>query len=632
MTKPVDSDRKTALTYGGKAVGQALKQGGVDSVFGIYGSINIAIEEANRQGVKMYHVRHEQSAGFAADAYARCLRKPGVCFSSSAPGFANLVSPIAQAKGAMSPVVLLNGQHGTTGDALDTVQEGYAAEVMRPFAKWTHRCLDWNMNSYWVRKALTESVQYPPGPIVLEFPRNSLNSRGPDRQMKYLANGGPLPARSQGDPVEIDRAVRMLLEAERPLLIVGDGVYWSDGMEALREVAEYLKIPVNSRRTARGALREDHPLALGSGYRGELIRAADVICIVGLRATWLEEWFEPPEWSRGAKYIQVQETAGEIWPALPTEAAIVGACGPVLGQMLAAAKDRAKTPPSREAWLAKLAEVREKYRRRQSETLERHLKSHPRLMHPDVLGTRLAQFLDPGATIIFDSFTGTAFLTDKLEAKFSGQILDAGLHQPVGHGIGMCVGAQVARPGKQVVTLIGDGGFGISAMDMETLLRYKLPAVIVLINNSSWAGVAAGHDLFYPDMGSWDNSPGIRYDRMFRELGCHTEYVERPDEIVPALDRSFSSGKASVVNVVADTADVHPFRLRICWGDVWTRDDLDELPEGARAQLRKGASAGSIRRTRKFWLDNGVDIPAADLAKLADFPEEQLDEEPGKLR
>src|SRR5208282_5836359 len=158
MTKPVDSDRKTEMTYGGKVVGQALKQGGVDSVFGIYGSINLAIEEANRQGVKMYHFRHEQSAGFAADAYARCLRKPGVCFSSSAPGFVNLVSPIAQAKGAMSPVVLLNGQHGTTGDGLDTIQEGYATEVMRPFAKWTHRCLDWNMHSYWVQKALTESV------------------------------------------------------------------------------------------------------------------------------------------------------------------------------------------------------------------------------------------------------------------------------------------------------------------------------------------------------------------------------------------------------------------------------------------------------------------------------------------
>jgi acetolactate synthase-1/2/3 large subunit len=161
------------------------------------------------------------------------------------------------------------------------------------------------MHSYWVQKALTESVQYPPGPIVLEFPRNSLNSRGPEQQLKYLANGGPHPSKPQGDPDEVDRAVRLLLEAQRPLLIVGDGVYWSDGMEELREVAEYLKIPVHSRRTARGALPEDHPLAFTGGYRSELLRGADVICIVGLRATWLEEWFEPPEWSGSPKYIQV---------------------------------------------------------------------------------------------------------------------------------------------------------------------------------------------------------------------------------------------------------------------------------------------------------------------------------------
>ena len=618
------ADGESKITYGGKVVGRALKQGGVEAVFGIYGSINLAIEEANRLGVKMYHFRHEQSAGFAADAYARCLRRPGVCFSSSAPGFVNLVSPIAQAKGTLSPVVLLNGQHGISGDGLDTVQEGYATEVMKPFAKWTHRCLDWNLHSYWVTKALAESVQYPPGPVVLEFPRNSLNVRGPERQMKYLSEGRPQPTWPHGDPREVERAVKLLLAAERPLLIVGDGVYWSDGMRALREFVEYLNIPVHSRRTARGAVPENHPLAFTGGYRAGLLRDADVICIVGLRATWLEEWFEPPEWTRSAKYIQVQETAAEIWPALATEVAVVGCSGPVLTQMLAAAKDLTKSPPGRDSWLAQLTDARTKFKSRQAENLERHLKSGKRVMHPEILGSRLAEFLDSSATIIFDSFTGTSFFTDKLEAKFAGQILDAGLHQPVGHGIGMCVGAQVARPCKPVVTLIGDGGFGISAMDMETLLRHKLPAVVVLLNNSSWAGVAAGHDLFYPDMGSWDNLSGIRYDRMFRELGCHTEHVEKPEEIVPALDRSFSSGKPAVVNVVGDTNDVHPFRLRICWGDAWTRGDIDSLPEGAKAQLRKAASPATIHRTRKFWLDNGVDIPAEELAAMADFPKEKL--------
>src|SRR5262245_30087807 len=144
-------------TYGGQVIARALKDGGVEHLFGVHGSINLAIEEANRLGIPMVHFRHEQAAGFAADAYARCRRLPGVCFASAAPGWTNIVSPIAQAKSALSPVVLLVGQHGTPGDGLHTVQEGYAADILAPMTKWTHRCLDWNLHSYWVEKALRES-------------------------------------------------------------------------------------------------------------------------------------------------------------------------------------------------------------------------------------------------------------------------------------------------------------------------------------------------------------------------------------------------------------------------------------------------------------------------------------------
>lgn len=624
MTVEEQTANLSEMSYGGEVVGRALKENGVDSLFGIYGTLGLALEEACRQGVKWYHFRHEQSAGFAADAYARCLRKPGVCFSSSAPGFTNLVSPIAQAMGVQSPVVLLNGQHGVTGDGLNTIQEGQAHEVLKPFAKWTHRCLDWNTHSYWVRKALTESVQYPPGPVVLEFPRNSLNVRGRLRQQKYVPESKlARPAPSQGDPTTVERAVRLLSEAARPLLIAGDGVYWSDASEQLRQLAELLEIPVHSRRTARGAVREDHPLAFTGGYRSELLRNADVICIIGLRATWLEEWFEPPEWSTTAKYIQIQETSAEIWPGLPTEHAIVGSSSQVLRQMIEAAREQGARTSKREPWLAKLNEERARFKQRQQTVVERY-SSPDKLLHPHVLGARIAEFLDSNATIIYDSFTATSFLTDKLEAKFAGQILDAGLHQPVGHGIGMAIGAQIARPGRQVLALMGDGGFGISAMDMETLLRYKLPAVIVLLNNSSWAGVAAGHDLFYPDMGSWENLPGIRYDRMFKELGCHTEHVERGEEITGALSRAFESGMPAIVHVIGDTHDVHPLRLRVAWGDTWSRNNIGQLPPGARALLKRSATPATIRRVQKFWADNGVHIPLDELAELAEFPKDQL--------
>ncbi|MFC2950574.1 thiamine pyrophosphate-binding protein [Marinicaulis aureus] len=622
--KPAESNE----TFGGEVIGRTLKEAGVEATFGIYGSIGLAIEAASQRGVKMYHFRHEQSAGFAADAYARCLKKPGICFSSSAPGFTNLVSPIAQAQSALSPVVLLNGQHGTTGDGVNTIQEGYAADVLKPFSKWTHRCLDWNMHAYWTKKALTESVQYPPGPVVLEFPRNALNAKGPDRQLKYEpAAKTPSPSLPFGDPQEIERVVAMLRDAKRPLLIAGDGVYWSDGMKALKDVAEQLAIPVHTRRTARGAVAENHSLAFTGGYRGALFRNADVICLIGMRASYLEEWFEPPEWRRDVRYIQIAECANEVWPGLPTEIAVVGAAGPVLSQMLTVAKALSPTPPAREEWLNTLGAAREKFKLRQGEAVDSWRARKGELIHPHVLGASIADVLDDQSTVIFDSFTATSFLTDKLESKYASQILDAGLHQPVGHGIGMAVGAQIARPGRQVLALMGDGGFGISAMDMETLLRYNLPAVIVLMNNNSWSTVAAGHDEFYPEMGSWDNTHDIRYDRMFKELGCHTEHCVEPDEITPALDRAFASGKPSLVHVVADTRDIHPLRLRICWGDAWSRGDLDRLPPAAKEVLKRNASARTLRRVQKYWVDNGIDIPLEDLARMADFPLDKLDDD-----
>jgi acetolactate synthase-1/2/3 large subunit len=247
-----------------------------------------------------------------------------------------------------------------------------------------------------------------------------------------------------------------------------------------------------------------------------------------------------------------------------------------------------------------------------------------------VIGEAIANVLDDNSTVIYDSFSATGFLTDKLQARYGGQILDAGLHQPVGHGIGMAVGAQVARPGRQVLTIMGDGGFGISAMDMETLVRHNLPAVVVVMNNSSWANTAAGHDEFYPDMGSWKNTPGIRYDRMFTDMGIHTEHATRSEEVSPALERAFASGKPALVHIVGDTDEIHPLRLRICWGDTWSRNNLDQLPEAAAALLKRNASLRSIQRVRKYWIDQGIDIPLSDLAEMAGTTIEVLTEKEAK--
>jgi acetolactate synthase-1/2/3 large subunit len=611
------------ITYGGQVIGRALKEQDIECVFGIHGVINLAIEEACHLGIDMYHFRHEQSAGFAADAYARCLRKPAVCFASTAPGFWNYGSAIAQANGALSPVVLLIGQHGVASDKLCGLQEGYGTEVFESVTKYTHRCVDWNLNSFWIRKALLDSMAYPPGPIALEFPINNLNSKGPDKQQKYIPSNQvvKIPP-SQGDPAEVEKAVKMLLEAKRPLLVTGDGVYWSHGEKELTEFAELTQIPVHSRRTGRGALSEDHPLSVAGGSRGIMLGNADVICIIGLRATFLEEWFEPPDWPRKSRYIQVHEIPTEFWYGLPTDIGIVGSNRSVLRQMIDCARDLIKAPPERAEWLGALSQSKEQFKIRTKKIVDSYRKIKDQV-HPHVLGEGIANVLDQNATVIYDSFTATGYLTDKLEAKYAGEILDAGYHQALGQGIGMAIGAQIARPGRQVLTLMGDGGFGISSMDMETMVRYKLPSVVVLFNNSSWGGRSLAQDQFYWKMNSWDNLPGIRYDRMFEELGCHVEHVVSPEDVTPALERSFNSGLPSLVHVVGDTNELHPIRFRLNLGDVWARGDIGDLSEEALTELKQ-ASPRSLLRAEKMWRDMGTYIPIEELADMVDMPVEKI--------
>lgn len=612
---------------GARAAARALVENGVTDLFGIHGYINPVIEEACVLGAQMWHFRHEQSAGFAADAYARLLRKPGVCFASASAGMANYLGALSQGIGALSPIVLLVGQHGTAGDRLETLQEGYAAECFKSVAKWTHRCTDWELNAFWVRKALVDSVSYPPGPIVLEFPLNNQFAFGPQPQRKYVPGTG-LPAipQSQADPARVEVVVDRLLAARKPLLIAGDGVYWSGGATAYQELAEFLSIPAGARRTARGALPEDHALAYKASYRRRLFDEADLIVMIGMRAGELESWFEAPDWPRGdVDYIQINETPGELWLGLPSVEMLVGSASLVLRQLLDTAKARLGGKPlARDAWLATLKQARERFESRHAQTLKGHAGGTP--IHTAELCQAIADVIDQDATVIYDSYSGSLYLSEMLTAQFPGQILDAGPRVALGQGVGMAFGAAVARSGKQVITLVGDGGIGLSGMDVETLTRYGKPAVIVVLNNSSWGGNALARTEIQPGIGSWDITPGLRYDAMMQPLGCHVEHVEQPDDLRPALKRALASGKVAVVNVVADTdgTGVSLPWLRLKIGEFWSRG-IDDLPESVLKHFRAVSPLEALR-LQKTARDNGTNITLAFMAAITGHPEETLRE------
>jgi acetolactate synthase I/II/III large subunit len=202
------------------------------------------------------------------------------------------------------------------------------------------------------------------------------------------------------------------------------------------------------------------------------------------------------------------------------------------------------------AWLAEVERVRTEFDRAMyAQEAEVHGATP---IHPARVVRDLLDVMDRDATIVVDSFTLSGWLSQWLVARFPGQVVDAGPLAPVGHGIGMAIGAQLARPGKQVIVVIGDGGLGIGGMEIETALKHRLPVCTLVWNNSSWGPSFDQMPMLRGRVDPFDMLPELRYDRMFEAIGCHGEHVTEPDGVRPALERALSSGRASVVNVIGD--------------------------------------------------------------------------------
>jgi len=536
-------------------VAKVLKEEGVEWYAGVHGGHVWQLMTAiAKTGIKMYHMRHEQSGVYMADGWARATGKPGVCFGTAGPGFGNMISGMYQAYLARSPLICLLGQHSTAEDGWGPFQEAYAEPLSGHFTKWIKRLVNPSMTASLMQKAFRDATTYPPGPVAIELPVDIQGQIAGDEDSLrgYLPHGVcASPSQPAGDPQMVEKAVHMLLEAKRPVVIGGDGIFWSKASEELREFVELLNIPVLTRRMGRGAVSEEHPLAYSAGCRRPIQMQADVIAIFGLRMNMLEGFGMPPRYPvENVRYIQVSEDMEELTTRLSTEVSIFGSPKQVLRQMIDCAKDIMKGKPDRSEWLGIVSKVKEDANAKTKAAVEKVRTHKP--IHPDFVAAELVDFLDKDATLILDSFSFAGFMTDKIKTTVPGQMMDGATWSGVGHGVGIGMGAQLGRPGKQVVDLLGDGGMGIAGWDIESAARYKLPVCYFLFNNSGWMPNPAQSAVLPDVKDSWGMLPNIRYDKIFAEMDCHTEFVTEPQQLRPALERAFNSGKTMVINVIPD--------------------------------------------------------------------------------
>lgn len=558
--KRARSGEASATVDGGTLVGRVLRERGVKYMFAVNGGHTFPILAALRDhGVKLIHMRHEQACAYAADAYARASGTVGVCSVTAGCGLTNAVTGLCVAGLTNSAVVCIAGQHPTTEDHLGSFQEAYGSEVCRSFSKYVKRVLEWSNITVDLRQAFREAISAPQGVTLVEIPTNILYHQDLESKQRGGAQVHEVDAiRGAGDPRQIERAIELLAAAERPLVACGNGIFWSGASAELVEFVEATGIPAYARRAGQGAIPEDHPLAIRGSWKKPFTGRADVVLAIGFDFWSGEHFGQPPTWNAEMRLIHADVTPSRIGKHVPAEVSIVGDPKLVLRQLITAAAGAGLDASRRGSsdWNRQITEVRAAYEKTIDERERGTHDSVP--VHPDRLARELCEVLEPNATVIIDSFTLSGWMTQWFRSRFAGQVIDAGPLAPVGHGVGMAIGAQLARPGTQVVLLTGDGGLGIGGFDLETAAKYGLPIKTILWNNSSWGPSFEEMPILKGRTDAFDMLPNLRYDEIANRLGCHSERVEEPNALRGALDRALRSDKAAFVDVIGDKQIGHP--------------------------------------------------------------------------
>jgi acetolactate synthase-1/2/3 large subunit len=456
--------------------------------------------------------------------------------AASGPGVTNLVTGVANAWADSAPVIAIGGSSPVTQLGMGAFQETDQVALMRPITRWSERCYDARRVPELFDAAYRAAFGARPGPVYLDMPGDVLYRDVEEGAVRWTA-GPPDRVRPQADAKAVDVALRLIAEAERPLIMSGTGVLWSDAAPELRELVERAGIPFYTTPQGRGVIPEDHHLSF-LGARGTAFKEADLVMIVGTRQNYVIDFGRPPRWNPGATMIQVDIDPAEVGRNRRVDAALVGDAKAVLGQLLAAGGEWSGNHRYGR-WVSYLASLNEEKTLEQ----EQRMSVDTKPIHPLRLCKEVRDLLPDDAVLCVDGQEILTYARQSIPFKMP-RSLNSGPYGCMGVGLPFGLGAKLALPEAPVLVLHGDGSFGFNAMEMDTALRHNLAVVCVISNNGGWTATdryKAGREL-----------GNTRYDLMFEAVGCHGEHVEDPDDLRPALERALASGKPAVVNVITD--------------------------------------------------------------------------------
>ncbi len=527
--------------HGGRIVAKALKSRGVEHLFTLSGGHLFSIYDGCKaEGIAIVDVRHEQTAAFAAEGIAKATRRVGVAALTAGPGVTNGLSAIAGAQANESPVCVLGGRAPEMRWGSGSLQEIDHLPFVSPLVKSAETVKEPGRIGPVTAAALDLAALAPGGPTFVDYPLDVVFTEG---EVEV-----PGPAALDAQPAAgVEEAAALLAGAERPAVMAGTGLYWGRGEGELRALAEALGVPVFLNGLGRGCLPADHDLAF-SRARGTALGGADVALVVGVPMDFRLGF--GGAFGEETKVIRVDCAPNQLSANRAPDIDLVGDVRATLAALREAAGEGQRT----RAWLEQLGNVERE--RREAERAELEDSRSP--LHPVRVYKELGEMLDRDAIVIGDGGDFVSYAGRFIDTYEPGCWMDPGPFGCLGAGPGQAIGAKSAFPERQVCLLLGDGAFGFAGMEFDTMARHGLGVVGVMGNNGIWALEHHPMKFLYGYSVAAELRPETRYDELVESLGCDGVLVRRPEELRPALEQAFASGRPTLVNVLTDPEVAYP--------------------------------------------------------------------------
>ena len=524
---------------GGELVARMLANQGVKTLYTLCGGHIMGIYDGClNNDITIIDFRHEQAAAHAADAYARLTRNIGVAAVTAGPGVTDAVTAVANAYQARSPMVLLGGAAPLKTKGMGALQEMPQTGMFRDFTKASFTITETSHIPEKMTEAFEAALSGRPGPVFIELPFDVL----------FNAIDVPtLPARVAITPVEpeagaVARMFELLRAAQKPIIIAGTQVYWDAAHDTLRELTEQTGIPVFTNGAGRGTLPMDHPNCFKSA-RGKALRESDVVLLIGTPLDFRLK-YGMEGWNPDCKLIQVENDAAEINHNREADVAMVADARLVLEALIEGLHGIRY-----DDWLRQTREYEDK----KNAELGKWMAMDDQPINHFRLGAAVNNFIDENTIIIGDGGDIVSACAKVIDVTRPGQWLDPGPLGCLGVGAPFAIAAQHLYPEKRVLIINGDGSFGFNGFEFDTAVRFNLPIVSIVGNDSGWGQIRNPQiQMVGKERAAASALAPTRYDKIVEAMGGYGEHIDDPDDLDGALQRAFASGKPACIDVTID--------------------------------------------------------------------------------